>query len=1417
MALRPILVTIKGKTQQFKDSMKESIKLINSLAATQKRLARQRVEQDKREIQSLSRQSLLMRRHAEETIRTIKKVLQVRDTTTRRSIELTKQFFNVANRLRREENNETKRATKEILRLKKERQREAQRLAKEAHREVLRLQKEEEKATREAIRIALRDKKNQVEEFRKLEKKRAEEARKLIREEARERRKARDMITVGRAISGRVTSPIVGIFGQAFKDFEEFERQMVNATSIMDVTIDQGEKMREVAKELSREWRTSATDIARSYVILASAGQRYSDLIDKQGKATKNLTSLVQFAVAAQMDLETATQLLIDSTASLGLKASSYLRVANSLVIANQLAQASVEDYAYALRTELAGTLRVMNIEIEEGMALLAAYAQVGFRGAAAGRLASRFVRLLMQTSVTASEGQRKLGFSVFDTNKKFIGFSRAARELERLLTNTDDATRAYILDMLGFKAKTQAAALPLIKMADVIDEFHFKIKDAGKVVEEVTKKQMAGFAAKMDLYRNSVEEANINVGKSWQGVVKMITSSATFLLKVFSSLPQLFQQIITSILTLTSAIGPAIIGVGLFSLAWKAIEWKKIGLAIKALTAQVISARAAFWSFHLLIAGAAAFGIIQIIGAISGLSNKLKELTKGLDKLRDHWKFTSDNIEAGTKKLSSELRKQADNIRGTDEQREKAKLSLISTMDRERAKIKELQKSLARSKKFHEDEIKVMREGDGLFATLSGGFRTKAENEVLKMHEDALVAMDEQNKAYELRLELLDEVKKKMEAAGILVDPFAQEEFSKFNLDMIKKFKELGLESDRAKVFDFEARGIDSTEIKAIIELLDTIDKKEEAIKNARSLGESLKSITEELDMFRAQEHGAFGDIPEDLQKISFLLKTIKDDPRTLKFLGKEELENIKRMEAVLPRIIAQRKHMTLLEEGKSILEGLESPIEKVTRKLDKLNEVFQAGGFAVEGVGGAAELKLAKAMKAVRKEFEDEMGITTLIEETTTPLEEYERTVKKLHSLLKGPFPISQELFQRGMQAAKDKLDEATESTKKLKQELQSLNAVLSGSNEHWRLLLNQMDMLRDRGDKKKAPLVPIPPANVGQDVANAVFGAHVGFGQKVAPEIPQEAKDIGNAFGDMVKGIFKELGGMFNRGGAPRMAEPGIFGAAGAIGALQGPNAPAFNVADVFAEGFANAIPPALNLADAFGGGLFRGIGNIPGAGNPGFNLQDVGVDFFGRKEKKQDFNLLRRAFDAIAQGANPGSFYTHDTHAEQWLKAINYTLLSIAGIGGSRGSLTRPSVKQQFMAAISRGQTRQSLLSSLGGGVSGSRIAGIPSLSEQLQSIIRSKFVPPRLQGGFSGAAGGGTIGIPQRFGPPSLGGGFSGAAGGSTVGIPLGPQSNRMPVPASEGKKQTDILERMERHLSSMARQPQITIKGAGLT
>jgi len=282
------------------------------------------------------------------------------------------------------------------------------------------------------------------------------------------------------------------------KNFNEsIAIQQTNGASI---SVEQQEKMKRAARETSRELNISTDKVAKGYFYLASAGLSVEQQI-------ANIGVVAKFAKAGQFDLALATDLLTDAQSALGLTTEdavenqeNMIRVSDVLSKANTIANASIQQFSESLTNKAGTALKNYNKEVEEGVALLAVYADQGIKDRLAGERLNILLKRLSESARNNADAFKENNIEVFDAEGKFRNVADIIYDLEQNLEGLSDQQRAARLAQLGFTAETQDAILPLIGLSDAIKDYESALKEAGGTTDDIADNQLKNLQDRIGL-----------------------------------------------------------------------------------------------------------------------------------------------------------------------------------------------------------------------------------------------------------------------------------------------------------------------------------------------------------------------------------------------------------------------------------------------------------------------------------------------------------------------------------------------------------------------------------------------------------------------------------------------------------------------------------------------------------------------------------------------------------------------------------------------------------------------------------------------------------------------------------------------------------------------------------------------------
>lgn len=327
----------------------------------------------------------------------------------------------------------------------------------------------------------------------------------------------RSMTVLGASMTGAVA---LGVHA-----FATFDEAMTESTAIMGNLSDAlRSDLVEAARQVARETTFTGAQAAKALYYIASAGYDANE-------AVKVLPVTAKFAQAGMFDLERATTLLADAQSALGLRIrddavanmNNMIRVADVLTETNILANGSIEQFSEALTTRAGAALRLVGKDVEEGAAVLAAFADQGVKGAEAGTRLDIVLRDLQTRAIKNAAAFERYGVTVFDSSGEMRNMADIIGDLERALAGKSDEMKRAIMMEMDFSDRSVASILNLIGMSDQIRRYEIELRKAGGTTETVANKQLETLNSQMKLMKNAITGAASSFGETLAPAVSNI------------------------------------------------------------------------------------------------------------------------------------------------------------------------------------------------------------------------------------------------------------------------------------------------------------------------------------------------------------------------------------------------------------------------------------------------------------------------------------------------------------------------------------------------------------------------------------------------------------------------------------------------------------------------------------------------------------------------------------------------------------------------------------------------------------------------------------------------------------------------------------------------------------------------------
>ena len=215
----------------------------------------------------------------------------------------------------------------------------------------------------------------------------------------------KSMTSAGKALTAKVTTPIVGIGTAIVKTSADFESAMSKVSAISGATGSDLDTLKEKAREMGAKTKFSATESAEAFQYMAMAGWKTGDMLD-------GIEGIMNLAAADGLDLATTSDIVTDALTAFGLSAEDSSHFADVLAKASSSANTNVsmlgESFKYA--APVAGAL---GYSAEDTAIALGLMANSGIKASQGGTALRTMLTNLAKPTDDIADAMSYLGISL--------------------------------------------------------------------------------------------------------------------------------------------------------------------------------------------------------------------------------------------------------------------------------------------------------------------------------------------------------------------------------------------------------------------------------------------------------------------------------------------------------------------------------------------------------------------------------------------------------------------------------------------------------------------------------------------------------------------------------------------------------------------------------------------------------------------------------------------------------------------------------------------------------------------------------------------------------------------------------------------------------------------------------------------
>ena len=291
----------------------------------------------------------------------------------------------------------------------------------------------------------------------------------------------------------------------------KFEASMSKVQALSGATGEDFDKLSAAAKEMGASTSKTASQAADALGYMALAGWKTEQMLG-------GLEPILRASEAGGMDLARCSDLVTDSMSAMGIAIDDLGHYLDVVAKAQSSSNTSMEQLLEAY-VGVGGTLRNLNVDIEESATLLGTLANRGKKGAEAGTAFNSIIVNLIGANRSAKTAMDELGVSAWDSNGKFIGLTETLQLLNDTLNDPSitDAQKNNFIAKIGGKTQMDTLQALLSGINEEYSDLYDVLNDCAGASEDAAKTMQQNLTGSMTMFGSALEGVGIEIYESFK------------------------------------------------------------------------------------------------------------------------------------------------------------------------------------------------------------------------------------------------------------------------------------------------------------------------------------------------------------------------------------------------------------------------------------------------------------------------------------------------------------------------------------------------------------------------------------------------------------------------------------------------------------------------------------------------------------------------------------------------------------------------------------------------------------------------------------------------------------------------------------------------------------------------------------
>ena len=292
---------------------------------------------------------------------------------------------------------------------------------------------------------------------------------------------------------------------------QKFEASMSKVQALSGATGEDFDRLSAAAKEMGASTSKTASQAADALGYMALAGWKTEQMLG-------GLEPILRASEAGGMDLARCSDLVTDSMSAMGIAVDDLGHYLDVVAKAQSSSNTSMEQLLEAY-VGVGGTLRNLNVDIEESATLLGTLANRGKKGAEAGTAFNSIIVNLIGANRSAKTAMDELGVSAWDSNGKFIGLTETLQLLNDTLNDPSitDAQKNNFIAKIGGKTQMDTLQALLSGINEEYSDLYDVLNDCAGASEDAAKTMQQNLTGSMTMFGSALEGVGIEIYESFK------------------------------------------------------------------------------------------------------------------------------------------------------------------------------------------------------------------------------------------------------------------------------------------------------------------------------------------------------------------------------------------------------------------------------------------------------------------------------------------------------------------------------------------------------------------------------------------------------------------------------------------------------------------------------------------------------------------------------------------------------------------------------------------------------------------------------------------------------------------------------------------------------------------------------------